>query len=312
MKIVETPRAPIPAGHYSQAVVYGGLVLRRRAAPSRRRASGPACGRRGRADRAGAAERRGDPGGGGEQPRPAPFRHGLRRRHLALASRERGLRQGPRGAPPGARRRPRQGAPPRVPRRGAGRGGAGGVGRRPCREPPRARTSSPGSPTPSARSSGGAPTSPSPSRSSRFRPTGWSPSASASLPSLSLGGRAPASGALAVEEGAAAPGARRRPPPRHLQRPHRLVGDARQLGRRGRPRRADARLVRHPDGADRAARRPRMDGDRPRPRGRRPSRRAGDRGRSRPRRRRGDPPGDRSLGGRNAPPQEARDRGAAP
>ena len=27
MKIVETPRAPIPAGHYSQAVVYGGLVF---------------------------------------------------------------------------------------------------------------------------------------------------------------------------------------------------------------------------------------------------------------------------------------------
>ena len=27
MKIVETPRAPLPAGHYSQAVVYGGLVF---------------------------------------------------------------------------------------------------------------------------------------------------------------------------------------------------------------------------------------------------------------------------------------------
>jgi len=27
MKIVETPRAPLPAGHYSQAVVFGGLVF---------------------------------------------------------------------------------------------------------------------------------------------------------------------------------------------------------------------------------------------------------------------------------------------
>jgi len=27
MKLVETPRAPIPAGHYSQAVVYGGFVF---------------------------------------------------------------------------------------------------------------------------------------------------------------------------------------------------------------------------------------------------------------------------------------------
>jgi len=27
MKIVETPRAPLPAGHYSQAVVYGGFVF---------------------------------------------------------------------------------------------------------------------------------------------------------------------------------------------------------------------------------------------------------------------------------------------